>query len=181
MDDGRLRTRIGLQSESFPDHPGTGIWEATWWSISTIISGGCENKAPIGVAGRLIAVVWMLGGIGLTSCITATLASAMINTLVSDIHGISDLKGQTIATVTGSSTETFLKTQGFTPKGAIDLNGAIERLLTGGAKAVVYDGPMLRYYLSNHAESPLQVSGDLFEKQNYGFALQLSSPLRKHI
>ena len=62
--------------ECFPETYKHGLWEATWWSISTLISGGCENKAPLGVAGRLVAILWMLGGIGLTSYITATLASA---------------------------------------------------------------------------------------------------------
>ena len=169
-------------SESFPEDYKAGLWEATWWSISTIISGGCENKAPVGVAGRLVAVVWMLGGIGLTSYITATLASAMtVNTLSSDIKSVADLKGQTIGTVGGSSTENFLKAQGFTPKGAADVNAAIDLMSKGEVKAVIYDSPMLRYYLSSHAESTFQLTGDMFEKQNYGFALPLTSPVRKQI
>ena len=169
-------------SESFPAGYKSGIWEATWWCISTIISGGCENKAPIGVAGRLVAIVWMLGGIGLTSYITATLASAMtVNTLTSDIKSIADLKGQEVGTVSGSSTENYLKKMGVNVKGFTALNDAIDTLAKGGLKAVIYDSPMLRYYLSTHPESSLQLSGDIFDRQNYGFALPINSPYRKRI
>ncbi len=59
-------------AESFPQGYLAGIWEAVWWSICTIITGGCENKAPLGVAGRLTAIVWMLAGAGLFTYITAT-------------------------------------------------------------------------------------------------------------
>jgi ABC-type amino acid transport substrate-binding protein len=169
-------------SETFPEDYKKGLWEASWWAVCTIISGGCENKAAVSVAGRLVAVVWMLGGIGLTSYITATLASAMtLNTLTSDINSVADLKGQPIGTVTGSSTETYLMGQGFNPKGFPDLTTAIDVLEKGELKAVIYDSPMLRYYLSTHPDTPLKVTGELFERQNYGFALPLGSPYRKQI
>lgn len=168
--------------DSFPENYRHGVWEAAWWSICTIITGGCENKTPIGVAGRLVAVVWMLGGIGLTSYITATLASAMtVNTLSSEIHGIADLQGQSVGTVSGSSAEAYLKTAGLTPQGFGDVNAAVEALTKGDLKAVIYDSPILRYYLSTHPATALKLTGDIFERQNYGFALPLGSPLRKRI
>jgi ABC-type amino acid transport substrate-binding protein len=168
--------------EAFPVTYKAGLWEATWWAVSVIISGGCENKTAISVPGRLVAIVWMLGGIGLTSYITATLASAMtVNSLNSSIHDLGDLKGQTVGTVAGSSSETFLKGEGFNPQPFTDVNSAIDALAKGELKAVIYDGPMLRYYLANHADSPLQLVGDIIEPQNYGFALPLNSPHRKKI
>ena len=74
-------------AESFPEGYLAGLWEAIWWSICTIITGGCENKAPLGVAGRLTAIVWMLAGAALFTYITATITSAMtVDTLNSDIR-----------------------------------------------------------------------------------------------
>src|SRR5262249_34454421 len=32
--------------EQFPTRYKHGIWEASWWAISTILSGGCEGKGP---------------------------------------------------------------------------------------------------------------------------------------
>jgi polar amino acid transport system substrate-binding protein len=175
-------TERKVNPECFPAPYKAGVWEATWWAACTIISGGCENKAANSVAGRLVAIVWMLGGIGLTSYITATLASAMtVNTLTSDIRDIADLKGQVVATVAGSSSETFLKGRGFNPESFENYSKAIDALNKKDVKAVVYDSPMLRYYLTKHADSPLQLAGDMFDLQNYAFAMPLGSPHRKRI
>ncbi len=172
-----------INPDSFPESYREGVQESLWWSTSTIISGGCENIAPKGIAGRLVGVIWMLGGIGLTSYITATLASAMtVRNLTSEIQNIGDLRGQPVATVEGSAAEAFLKkTSGVVVRPCSDIDSAIEELEKAKVKAVVYDSPMLRYYRSTHPDSNLTLAGELFERQNYGFALQLGSPLRKVI
>jgi len=171
-----------INAESFPEGYVRGVWESTWWSIATLISGGCENKAPVGVAGRLVAVVWMLGGIGLTSYITATLASAMtVSTLTAEVSGLSDLRGARVGTVAGSSAAAVLERSGFDVAGFPDVAAAAEALRAGSVKGVVYDSPILRYYISRHPASGLSLVGDPFDLQDYGFALPLGSPLRKEV
>jgi polar amino acid transport system substrate-binding protein len=171
-----------INPESFPEGYVRGVWESTWWSIATLISGGCENKAPVGVAGRLVAVVWMLGGIGLTSYITATLASAMtVNTLSAEVSGLSDLRGTRVGTVAGSSSEALLKRIGFDVAVFPDLAEAAEALRSGAVKGVIYDSPLLRYYVAQNPSAGLSLVGDPFDLQDYGFALRLGSPLRKEL
>ncbi len=171
-----------INPESFPEGYVRGVWESTWWSIATLISGGCENKAPVGVAGRLVAVVWMLGGIGLTSYITATLASAMtVNTLTAEVSGLSDLRGARVGTISGSSAENLLQRSGFDVAGYPDVAAAAEALRAGAIKGVVYDSPLLRYYVAQNPSAGLSLVGEPFDLQDYGFALQLGSPLRKEI
>ncbi len=168
--------------EAFPPQYARGVFETTWWSVSTLITGGCENLAPIGVGGRLCGVVWMLGSIGLTAYITATLASTMtVNTLTSDIKDLGDLQGKTVATKVGSSAESFLKSHGLPPQTFGTIDDACGALASGKVDAVVFDAPLLRYYLSTHAGTKLQLVGTLFEKQHYGFALPEGSPYRKQI
>ena len=171
-----------INPESFPEGYVRGVWESTWWSIATLISGGCENKAPVGVAGRLVAVVWMLGGIGLTSYITATLASAMtVNTLSSEVSGLNDLRGSRVGTISGSSAETLLRRSGFDSVGFADVTAAADALRSGEVKGVVYDSPLLRYYIAQNPAAGVGLVGEPFDLQDYGFALQLGSPLRKEI
>ena len=168
--------------ESFPESYAAGIWEATWWSICTGITGGCENKAPLGVFGRLVAIIWMLAGMALVATVTANLTSTMtVDTLVSDIKSMADLQGETIGTVSGSAAERYLAARSNKVRGFPDIEAACGELATGKVKAVVYDAPILRYYLSENAGSKLQLVGEIFDKQNYGFALQEGSPLRKRI
>jgi polar amino acid transport system substrate-binding protein len=171
-------------AESFPEGYLAGIWEAVWWSICTIITGGCENKAPMGVAGRLTAIVWMLAGAALFTYITATITSAMtVDTLNSDVQSIADLKARKwpVATVTGSTAQTFLERQGLTVQGFPDVDSACQALNDGKVKAVVYDAPMLLYYAKNNADQQLGVVGEVFERQSYGIAVPQGSRYRKEI
>jgi ABC-type amino acid transport substrate-binding protein len=163
----------------FPKHYIAGVGESLWWSLTTLVSGG-DTKAPRSVFGRVVAFIWMLSGIGLTSFITASLASAMtVNNLSSDVDDMSDLKGKVIATLGGSSTASCLKRSGYNVMDSRDIEEAIEQLEQHKAKAVVFDSPILHYYLAKKPGANLQIVGAMFENQNYGFALPLGSPLRK--
>jgi len=163
----------------FPKHYIAGVGESLWWSLTTLVSGG-DTKAPRSVIGRVVAFIWMLSGIGLTSFITASLASAMtVNNLSSDVDDMSDLKGKVIAAPGGSSTASFLKKSGYNVLDSKNIEEAIERLEQHKAKAVVFDSPILHYYLAKKPGANLQIVGSMFENQNYGFALPLGSPLRK--
>jgi polar amino acid transport system substrate-binding protein len=172
-------------TEAFPEGYVAGVWEALWWSICTIMTGGCENKTPIGVPGRLLAIVWMVGCIGLTSFITANLsANLTTDKLTSDIKSIADLSSQpsgSAGTVKGSSAAGYLERQRITATLFDDITAACDALVAGKIKAVVYDEPLLRYYTSQHESDHLELVGDPRERQNYGFALQDGSPYRKEI
>ena len=171
-------------AESFPEGYVAGIWEAVWWSVCTIITGGCENKAPLGVAGRLTAIVWMLAGAALFTYITATITSAMtVDTLNSDVQSVADLKSRKwpVGTLAGSTAQTFLERQGLNVQTYQDVDAACAALADDKVKAVVYDAPMLLYYAKNNPDKQLGVVGELFEKQSYGIGVPQGSPYRKEI
>jgi ABC-type amino acid transport substrate-binding protein len=168
--------------ESFPDSYVAGVWESVWWSVCTLITGGCENKAPAGIAGRLVAIVWMLAGVGLFSYITATIASTMtVNTLTSEIRTLADLRGKRVVTVDGSTAQEFLLRQGIEPEVFPDVESAFRAVAEGRARAFVYDAPILRYQLNTFADPRLMLVGPIFEKQDYGFGLRPASPYREAI
>lgn len=170
-------------SESFPaGNYVEGILNAAWWSVCILITLGCENIAPTRVAGRLLGVVWMLAGVALYSYVTATLTSTMTkDALVSDIRTVSDLQDQPVATVAGSSSVRFLESADVKPRAFPDLESACRALAAGEVKAVVYDAPLLKYYLTANSGGKLRLVGDLLEKQDYGFAFPDGSPLRKPV
>lgn len=168
--------------ESFPENYFEGIMNAAWWSVCILVTLGCENIAPARVVGRLLGVVWMLAGVALYSYVTATLTTTMTkDALQSDIKSVRDLAGLDVGTVNGSSSARFLDREKIVFKGFPDVESACQALNTGVLKAVVYDAPLLKYYLNKNADSKLQLVGDLLEKQDYGFALREKSTLRKEI
>jgi polar amino acid transport system substrate-binding protein len=171
-------------SESFPEPPGAGLKESLWWSTNILIAGGCENISPTGTPGRLVAVVWMLGGIAFTSYITAVFTSNMtVSRMNTAIHSTDDLKGQLVGTLDGSSSDAFLSKEGIPLEGHDSLDSAMQALVKQEVKAVVYDAPMLRYWLTTHTteSNQLVLAGDLFAKQHYGYAVPMGSARRKEI
>ena len=50
---------------------------ALWWAITTVTTVGSGDITPITPEGRLVAVVLMLTGIGVTGVFTATVASLL--------------------------------------------------------------------------------------------------------
>ena len=171
-----------INPESFPEGYRKGIGESVWWAVATLISGGCENKAPVGIAGRVVAIVWMIGGIFLTAFITASLSAAMTaTTLSNEVADVSDLRGSSVGTIAGSSSESYLTRAAFNVVGFRTVEDAIAALEAGRVRGVVYDEPILRYYLATNPGLKLRLTGPTFDRSAYGFALPIGSPNRKII
>jgi voltage-gated potassium channel len=69
-------------SEKFPD-----IWEGLWWAIQTVTTVGYGDVVPRSTAGRLVATLVMLFGIGFLTVITASIASTFIEQARRHIRG----------------------------------------------------------------------------------------------
>src|SRR5690606_32308823 len=119
--------------------------------------------------GRLLAVVWMLGGIAFTSYITAVFTSTLtVTRLTTQVRGVSDLKGQLVGTLEGSSSDAFLSKAGIPLEGHDSVDAVMQALLRKEVKAVVYDAPMLRYWMASNPSSTdkLALAGDTFARQH---------------
>jgi ABC-type amino acid transport substrate-binding protein len=144
-----------------------------------LCTGGCEAKGPMGVPARLVAILWMVVSIVLIAYFTAAVTTEMtVKSLTGDISGPGDLPGVKVGTVAGSTAETWLRNNKAKVSSYPDVASAIAVLNAGDLKAVVYDAPVLRYYLSKKVGTRLRLVGPTFEKQFYGIGLQQESPLR---
>lgn len=171
-----------VNPECFPSSYAAGVFEATWWSIATIITGGCENKSPVSVLGRLVAIAWMLGSIVLVASFTATLSSQMTaETVTGAIAGPEGLPGRLVATIKGTSAVGALRARDAQVVECASLEEAFALTESGRADAVVFDAPVLAYKIRQMQRCPVRLVGPLFENQDYGIALPTGSPLREHI
>jgi polar amino acid transport system substrate-binding protein len=165
--------------EMYPAPYAPGVWESFWWTISMLCTGGCEAKGPSGVPARLVAILWMVVSIVLIAYFTAAVTTEMtVKSLTGDISGPGDLPGVKVGTVAGSTADTWLRKNKAKVSTYPDVASAIAVLNSGELKAVVYDAPVLRYYLSKKIGTRLRLVGPTFEKQSYGIGLQQESPLR---
>lgn len=168
--------------QMFPQEYLRGIWEACWWSVVTVVTVGYGDKAPIGVAGRIIATIWMFTGVLLVSYFTASVSSALIvQQLETSIQGIEDLNGKRVATVKESTAAKYLADL---PMKKIEyelVEEAFESLEESKVDAVVYDSPVLQNYAAKDGAGKAKVVGSTFERQSYGIALKTDSPYREEI
>lgn len=172
----------GVNPECFPSAYFAGVGEAVWWSVATIITGGCENKAPVSLFGRLVAVAWMLGSIVLVASFTATLSSQMTAERVAGaISGPDDLPGRLIATVAKTSVPADLRERNAKVRECKDLAAALEDVVESRADAVVFDAPVLAHAVNEKWNRTVRLVGPLFEHQDYGIAVQRGSVRRKMV
>lgn len=167
-------------SEMFPQDYLPGIWEACWWSVATVVTVGYGDKAPIGVAGRIIATIWMFTGVVLVSYFTASVSSALtVQQLETAIQGLEDLNGKRVATVEGSTAAEYLADR---PLQKIEydlIEEAFKSLEESKVDAVVYDAPVLQNYAVQNGKT--KAVGSTFERQSYGIALKTDSPYQEEI
>lgn len=167
--------------DQFPQPYFTGVWESAWWAISTILSGGCDNKGPVVLGGRIVGAFWMLTSIILVAYFTASATTIMtVNQLTGDINGPGDLPGKVVGTVKGSTAEKYLTEHRAQVKTFPTIDGAYAALEKKDVKAVVYDAPILLFHAKESGKDQ-KVVGRIFQKQNYGIGLQRDSPYRKPI
>ena len=171
-----------VNEDQWPPDYKTGMWESFWWTISTLLVGGADNKGPVGVGGRIVAVIWMLLSIVLVSLLTASFTTTLtVNSLKGDINGPGDLPGRKVATVKGSTTETWLTAKGAKVVPLANPTECVIALKSGDVQAVVFDAPVLQYEAGKLNDEKLQMVGPVFERQNYAFALQQDSALRERL
>lgn len=159
-----------------------GIGSGFWWSAVTMTTVGYGDKAPITAWGRTVAIIWMFISVITVSGFTAAIASAFtVQQLGSRISGPGDLPGMRVATVPGSTSAEYLKSQRIESLYQDSLLAAIEAVSNGRADAAVYDAPVMRYIASNQYRGRIEVLPQEFAHQDYAIGLVSASELREPI
>lgn len=166
--------------EQFGGSLSRGIAAGIWWAAVTMTTVGYGDKAPRTAGGRTVAVVWMFAALLLIAGFTASVTSALtVTELESSISGPEDFRRIRVATVTGSTSEEYLKTR-FIPRRSFEtVREALQVLKDREVDAVVYDAPILKFIAFNEFGGSVQVLPRIFERQDYAFGLPSGSPHRE--
>ena len=177
-----------VNEEMWPRSYLAGIGESFWWTLSIFLVGGADNKGPVGLGGRIVATIWMLASVIAVSLLTASLSAVLtVNSLTGDINGPNDLPGKDVATIGVSTSEAWLKKMGTNGGAKVslsvfsDIPACLDALQSGKVQAVVFDAPILKYYVNKAGTDDFALVGGLFDRNNYGFGLQQDSILRESI
>lgn len=164
--------------EQFPKSPLRGIGNGIWFALVTMTTVGYGDRVPVTVAGRIVAGTWMLIAILTATSLLAGIASAITVSQLQPaaIRTADDLSGHKVAVVRRTTAAAFAREHGAVTVPVDDLAAAFQMVAAGRARALVFDRPMVTYYLSQHPELDLRVSPRRYEPQGYGFAVRPGAP-----
>jgi len=167
-------------AESFPAPYPRGAWEAVWWSVSTIITGGCENKVISTVTGRFIATASMIGGIVLVALLTSTLTTTMtVDQVTGTIRSPRDLFGKTVACQEGGVVPDAVEEFGGSPVLYPDLEEMMAAVLNEECDAIVSESHTLMLALHTSEANELRLIPGVFDSFDFALALPQGSTLRE--
>ena len=170
----------GVNEKSFPRDWRRGVWEGTWWGISTLIASGCDDKHVDTVPGRILATAWMLVGTVLIALFTGSIAATLTAERIGGaIHGPRDMAGRVIGTqATGVSGPAIRARSGIVMEYRT-LDEVFKAADEGEVEAVVAENHTLRHAISRPGRSNYRLVGPVFESFDFGIVVPAGSPLRE--
>lgn len=158
------------QEADFPRNWLEGLSESLYRLILAIKTGVVNNKDYSWI-GKVLAVVWMISGVGLVAYVTSSITSSMTTVaLTHDIHSLSDLPGKRVGVLAGTVAEEYMGNRGIPTTGYVNMEAAAQALLNNEIDAVVEDTPVLEYWAFTNPQQKVKVVGNIFHPDKYAFA-----------
>lgn len=157
------------------------MFPSFWWALNLVVNGGFEERMPRSPAGRVLAVFLVIASLFIVSVFVAKITAAMtVEAIQGQINGVNDLDGQRVGTIAGSTAEAYLGDRDIGSLGYNDLTALLEDFEAGQLDAVVFDGPILAFWV-NGREGRFKLLDRVFKPENYAIALPSGSALREDI
>ncbi|SFK10025.1 transporter substrate-binding domain-containing protein [Celeribacter neptunius] len=158
------------------------MFPAFWWALNLVVNGGFEERQPRSPLGRVFGVFLVISSLFLVSIFVARITAVLtIDAIQSNVTGISDLYGKPIGTVQASTAADFLERRDLRFDAYANPAELIDAFEQGEIDAVVFDAPILAYYVTHEGRKQARLVGQIFLPENYGIALPTSSPYADQI
>jgi polar amino acid transport system substrate-binding protein len=180
---GMLMYVFERRHQPYFDHaPKDAVFPAFWWALNLVVNGGFEERMPRSKAGRAFGVFLVIGSLFTVSIFVAQITAALtVNAIQDNVDSLSDLDGRAVGTIEESTTSVFLNERGI---GHIDYPGLDELLVafeTSEIEAVVFDGPILAYYVDTTGLGKARLLDRIYRPEKYGVAFAAGSVYREAV
>jgi polar amino acid transport system substrate-binding protein len=168
-------------NEGFGGGMAHGLSSGVLWSTHTMTQRRVGGAAPTTLAGRIVAIVWMIVSVIAIAVFTAGLTSALTTKrLHGAVNSIADLEYVRVGVVQGVSTEDALSRRRIKFQSFASPAAAFNALRDGSIDAFVYDRPIMAWMI-RHSGLAAELTDVTFEPQSYAIALRNDRTLRKEL
>lgn len=158
------------------------MFPSFWWALNLVVNGGFEERMPMSRFGRLFATMLVVSSLFVVSVFVATITAAVtVEALQESVDSINDLEGRRVATVSNSTSADFLANRDITFTGYDNPGAMFDAFAAGEMDAVVFDGPILAYYVQGKGGRHARLVERVYRPENYGIALPTGSLVREEI
>ena len=155
---------------------------AFWWALNLVVNGGFEERMPQSRAGRFFAVGLVISSLFIVSIFVAQITAAMtINAISENVQDLNDLDGRKVGTIEGSTSSAFLNQRGISHVGYPDTEVLFDQFAAERIDAVVFDSPILAFYVAERANGDARLLDRVYRPENYGIAFPTDSALRERV
>lgn len=157
-----------------------GILQAFGWGVGSLV--GRQTTGATRALTKALAILWGFAGIVFVSFYSANLSATLtVTKLAAKVSGPADLYGKSVATVAGTTAASFLRNMGIDATETVTVEDSYDLMRNDGYDAVVFDAPVLRYYVAHRGEGVAVMAGPVFQEEDQGFVFAIDSPLRKPV
>lgn len=170
------------RQEYFQGSASEKAFPAFWWALNLVVNGGFEERMPRSPFGRIFATLLVVSSLFVVSIFVAKITAAMtVDAIQSSVQSVNDLYGKRVGTTSGSTAAAYMDGRDLRYRGYDDLTRLIEAFEAGELDAVVFDAPILSYYVNTDGAGIGQLVGPTFLREYYGFALAPNGDLREPV
>lgn len=155
-----------------------GIFQAAGWGLGMLARAPFDppQRWPI----RVMTVLWTFVAIIFAAYYTAILTTNLtVARLSSQIKSPSDLVGKKVCTVADTTSAPALAKLGVEFTGAPKIEECFAGFEADKFDAVVYDAPVLQYYVAHRGAGIAEMAGPIFKSEDYGVVFPIGSELRR--
>lgn len=157
-----------------------GIFEAFGWGLGMLAAA--PDDAPRHWQTRLLTLVWAFISVIFVAYFTATLtANLTVEKFESKITSPTDLIGKRVCTVAETTSSAHLSNLGVEHTAVPVVEDCYAGMRNQKFDAIVFDAPVLQYYVLNDGAGAATIAGPVFHDDDYGIVFPLGSKLRRQV
>ncbi len=180
---GMFMWALERRAQPYFDRPLKEAWfPSFWWALNLVVNGGFEERVPRTAIGRVFGVLLVLSSLFIVSIFVAKITAVMtVEAITGSVSSVNDLYGKRTGTIEGSTAANFLQRRDIDYEGFQNLDELLAAFEAGSIRVVVFDAPVLNYYVQHGGSEHGRTIGSVFLREYYGFVFPEGSALTEQV